>query len=407
MIINLPPLEPWQADVAKDLIDIKGTGKIFSIVSSRQCGKSILLAETVIHFAGNNPNTTSIITEPTFGQNKQIFGTIKQMLSQTTITESINNSDFTIVLVNGSKIICKSIAQRDGLRGFTCDFLLVDEAAFVSEDAFPLILPWTNAKNAPILLVSTPLFPEGTFYNFWSKPDNIKYFSYDWSKYDKSKYLSKDRLEYFRKQMPKAQFEAEFLGKWILDGAYTFHNILNCVKKSNKKPIYGGIDWGVGNSGDYTVIVLMDEDQNMTDIYYWNDKSPNEQINFIANIINSNPTLLKIHAETNSLGAVYVDQLKQLLKKRNILKGFTTTNDSKRRIIENLATDFEQEKIGILDNDELISQLNHYATEKTKTGITYNAIKGFHDDCCMALGMCNDFFHNKGGNYNISMVGHR
>lgn len=403
--INLPRLEPWQLDVAKDLVDIKGSGKIFSIVSSRQCGKSILLSEAAIHFAGNNANTTTIITEPTFGQNKQLFGTIKQFLSQTPIVKSINNSDFTLELINGSKIICKSIAQRDALRGFTCDFLLVDEACFVDEAAYPLILPWTNAKNAPILLVSTPLFPEGTFYNFWSKPDNIKYFSYDWSKYDKSKYLSPERLEYFRKQMPKAQFEAEFLGKWMIEGAYTFKNVLKCIKeKSKNKPVYGGIDWAVGNSGDYTVIVLMDEYQNIVDLYYWNDKSPNEQLQEIAKVINNNPTLVKVNAETNSLGAVYVDQLKQLLKKRAILKEFTTTNESKRRIIENLATDFEQETIGIIDDEELLSQLNHYATEKTKTGITYNALSGYHDDMCMALAMCNDFYHTKKGNYSITFT---
>lgn len=403
MTIQLPHLEPWQADVAKDLLNIKGSGKIFSILSARQCGKSILLAEAVIHFAGNNAGTTSIITEPTFGQNKQIFGTITSFLRQTPIVSKINNGDFSIEFVNGSKIICKSIAQRDGLRGFTCDFLLVDEACFVSEDAYPLIIPWTNAKNAPILLVSTPLFPQGTFYNFWANPDGEKYFSYDWSKYDKSKFLSADRLEYFRKQMPKAQFEAEFLGKWILDGAYTFNNIMNCIKSSSKKPKYAGIDWAVGNSGDYTVVVLMDEDQCMTGLYYWNDKTPNDQLKMIADILNSNDTIVKVHAETNSLGAVYIDQLKQLLKKRSILQGFTTNNESKRRIIENLAADFENNKIGIIKDDELISQLNHYATEKTKTGLTYNAVPGFHDDMCMALGMCNDFFHSN-SNYTFSML---
>lgn len=403
MNINLPRLEPWQMDVAKDLTNIKGSGKIFSVLSSRQCGKSVLMAEALIHFAGNNPGTVSIITEPTFSQNKQIFATIKSFLVQTPIVKSMNNSDMSIELTNGSKIICKSCAQRDGLRGFTCDFLAVDEACFTSEDIWPLILPWTNAKNAPILMVSTPLFPEGTFYNFWSNPDNVTYFSYNWSKYDKSKYLSKERLEYFRKRMPKHQFEAEFLGKWILDGAYVFKNVTHCIiEKDNLAPKYAAIDWSLGNGGDYTVVVLMNDMHNITDLYYWNDISPNEQLEKIANIINSNTTLKSVKAEQNSLGTVYIDQLKQKLLRKQILHSFLTTNDSKKEIIENLAADFENNAIGILDDDELISQLNHYTIEKTKNGYTYNALKGFHDDMCMALAFCNSHFHTKKGNYSIS-----
>lgn len=405
--LQLPKLEKWQLDVAKDLVNIRGSGKIFSIVAVRQCGKSVLMAEALIHFAGNNSNTISILVEPTFPQCKNIFSTIKKWIQDTPIIESINNSEMSLTLINKSKIICKSAAQKDSLRGFTADFLAVDEACFISSDVWPLILPWTNAKNAPILMVSTPLFPEGSFYNFWSNPDGEKYFSYDWSTYDTSKYLSPERLEYFRKTMPKWQFEAEFEAKWVTNGAYTFTNYNNCIYKEKPKdpPIYAGIDFGVGNDGDYTVVALINKNHEVNDVIYFNNIDPHNQIIKLASIINDNPTLKSVLAEQNSIGNVYISELKQRLKLKHILHSFNTTNDSKRKIIEDLCSDFIQENIKIPDDSEVISQISHYATEKTPSGkITYNAVNPYHDDIVMALAICNSHFHNKNGQYNIKFI---
>lgn len=388
--IQMPKLEPWQKDVADCLVNIRGSGKIFSVCSSRQCGKSILMAEVLIYFAGNNNNTVSIIVEPTFNQCKNIFNTIETWLRQTDIVEKYNNQEMSILLINGSKIICKSGAQRESLRGFTCDFLAVDEACFLPEDIYPLILPWTNAKNAPILLVSTPLFKEGTFYNFWSNPDGKTSFSFDWSKYDKSKYLSKDKLEYFRKTMPKNQFEAEFLGKWIEDGSYCFTNISKCTRNDNndiQNIEYVGIDWGTGQGNDYTWITFMNNNGDVS-VKYFNDIDTANQIDIIADIINKIPTLKKVLVEKNSIGKVFGDNLKTKLINKSILEFFNTVNDTKKEIIEDLITAFSNELINLPNDPELISQLLHYTVEKTKTGYTYNGLKGYHDDACISLGLC-------------------
>lgn len=397
MKVILPKLEPWQKDVADCLTDIRGSGKIFSVLSSRQCGKSILMAEVLIHFAGNNNNTTSIIVEPTFNQCKNIFETITKWVNEQPFIEKINRQEMSIIFINGSKIICKSCAQRDALRGFTCDFLCIDEACYVTEDIYPIILPWANAKNAPILLVTTPLFREGTFYNFWSNPDGETSFSFDWSTYDKSKYLTAKKLEYFRKTMPKAQFEAEFLGKWIEDGSYCFTNVNACVRKDELKdfkPICCGIDWGTGQGQDYTWLTFFDEDHN-AEVVYFNDIDTVKQVDKIAGILNSYNTLRCVQVEKNSIGLVFAEQLKTKLNKKSILKLFTTNNDSKKEIIEDLVTAFSKNELTIPNDPELISQLLHYTVEKTKTGYTYNGLKGYHDDGCMSMGMAYNCFKKK------------
>ena len=64
---------------------------------------------------------------------------------------------------------------------------------------------------------------------------------------------------------------------------------------------------------------------------------------------------------------------------------FHTTNQSKARIVESLALAFERERIGIIPDDNLISELKAYTTERTPSGlIKYGAPDKMHDDDVIA-----------------------
>lgn len=407
MTLNFPSLEPWQQDVYSAMEDCYGTGKVFVVKSRRQIGKSILCTIKLIDACITKPGSISIMIEPTLTQCRRVYQDIIKWLKDTPLLESYNNALLEITFKNGSQIIFKSGEQRDKLRGYTVTgILILDEAAFLQDDIIQICLPFCDANNAPLLMVSTPMFKDGLFYKFYNEADNKTSYAFDWSTYDVSKYITPEKLKFYQNTMTEAKFKTEMLGLFLEDGGYVFKNIINCIKpKSNNPPIYAGLDWAIGNGGDYTVLVLMDELHNIVDLYYWNDIEPTEQIAKLASIINSYPSLKAVNAEQNSIGAVYISQLKNLLEKPTILKSFVTSNDSKKRIIEDLATDFVKENIGIIDDPILISQLQHYAMEKTKTGYTYNGASNFHDDCCMALSMCNDFFHNhSNGTYNFSVL---
>ena len=395
MKIQFPKLEPWQQDVYNAMKDCYGTGKVFTVCSRRQIGKSVLCSIKLIETALLLPGSISIMIEPTLTQSRRVYNDICKWLKDSNLLEHCNNSLLEIKFKNGSEIIFKSGEQRDRLRGFTVTgILILDEAAFLTDDIIQICLPFCDANNAPLLLVSTPMFKDGLFYKFYSQADNKTSFSFNWSKYDVSKYITPEKLKFYEATMTEAKFKTEMLGLFLEDGGFVFKNILNCIKNVQNKPIYGGLDWAIGNGGDYTVLTLMDEEQNVTEIYYWNDIEPTQQLAKLASIINSYPTLKKINAEQNSIGAVYISQLKKQLNKPHIINSFVTSNDSKKRIIENLATDFVKGLIHIPEDTELIKQLQHYAMEKTKSGYTYNGVTGFHDDCVMSLAMCNDLFHN-------------
>lgn len=140
----------------------------------------------------------------------------------------------------------------------------------------------------------------------------------------------------------------------------------------------------------------------MVFIEYFNDKTPTEQIDRIVRLIEQYQPI-KITVESNSIGNIYFDMLQKRVKRR-ILK-FTTTNDSKNKIIDKLGIALENQEIGILRDEELLTELRMYAAERTKTGkITYNAPSGYKDDAVMSLAICWDSLFTNKGNYNISLV---
>ena len=136
------------------------------------------------------------------------------------------------------------------------------------------------------------------------------------------------------------------------------------------------------------MLSFLDANANAVDFIRLNNMSPVEQIDAIAGKLNTIPSLKKVVVEQNSIGNVYFDMLNKY-SRHSILTKFNTTNESKRRIIEQLATAFQNENIHIPNDRELINQLQHYAVEKTAKGYTYNG-QGAHDDYVISLAMAYD-----------------
>lgn len=400
MTIRFPTLEEWQKVVYDDVHIARSSGNIFVVKSKRQVGKSCLAALLLIEY-GLKEKCISVVVEPTQAQSRRLFKQIYDMMQPTGLVKSANSQLLTMEFSNGSEILFKSAEQRDALRGFTVSgILVIDEAAFIPDPIFEILYPTCDANNAPILVISTPLFCSGEFYNLYTRGMNGDKHtkSYNWSEYDTSKYLSKEKLEHYRETISSLKFKSEYLGEFISEGSYIFGEINGCVYsgKGEEKPVYAGIDWGAGNGGDYTVIMLMDKYGTVTDIHAFNDLGPVEQIERIASIIKSHPSIKTVCVEMNSIGTIYYDMLKKAI--RTDIRRFVTTNDSKRDIIEQLITAFQTKNVGIPYDEELLLELQHYSVEKTTKGYTYNGTDGVHDDYVMALALAYDTYKKKRGN---------
>lgn len=403
--IVLPRLKPWQKDVYDEVAHQGGSGRKFVLKSSRQKGKSVLANVLLLTYAFEY-KSTSVVVEPVMAQSRRMYKQICDWLADAGVIKSANATLLTIEFINGSEILFKSAEMDDNLRGFTVSkngILVIDEGSFIKQSAYEILWPITEACQAPTLVISTPLFKDSEFYSLYmqGKSDEFPYVkSFDWQNYDLTEMMPPDKIEYFRKTMTPLRFRSEILGEFIDDGSYVFGDFTKNYGFSEKPPKYAGIDWATGKNekDDYSCLVLMDEDKVMTDIKYFRVIDPMDLVDRLSQIINTTPSLVSVNVEENSLGEVYRSALKRKMKRPTILKSFLTTNQSKRRIIEQLIKAFSEEDITILDDVRLKEQLQHYEIEKTPTGkITYNAQSGFNDDAVMALAIVYDAARKNAG----------
>lgn len=405
--ITITGIKPYkhQQDVINQLIG--GKGKTVVVNSSRQKGKTYLCSQLLLYFAINRPNTSNFFVSPTLKQAKNIFKFIVAGLSQTGVIKSKNSTDLIITFINGSQILFKSAEQRDALRGYTADFLIIDEAAFIPDDIFYLILPWTDAKKAPMLICSTPWIKSGFFWTYFNygleRSHNC--ITVDWSdeRYRKSieKILPPDRLAEYKKILPKNVYETDYLGHFLDDDGTVFTNLSNCIKFTEMTPtdrLYVGIDWSNQGENDDTVISIFNEKGEQVYLKYFNKLSPLRQIDLICKELEPVAgNIAVIVCETNSIGTPYTDLLKsksQLLAQK--VQGFNTSNASKNTLVANFQVALEGNEISLLPDEKQKAQFGYFtANYNPKTrNVSYAAPQGLNDDLVLGTLFAYEAFKN-------------
>lgn len=412
MKITLPKLNIWQRDLVDDYLQ-NTTGKWFLVKAPRQVGKSCALEYLLVYSSLSEKNSVSIAISPTISQARKLYNDI--VLFAGKLIAKSNGSLLYIEFINGSNIHFKSAEQGDSVRGFTTKrkgILVVDEAAYISKDWFySVVVPIANVYNSDIFLFSTPKYKQGLFYELFTS-DSEHIHIHDWSKYDLSKYLTPELLELYRQQLPKMSFQSEYLAEFIDGEGSVFTDFKRCVGEVNfdsKRPLHISIDWGTGTGSDDTAITLGQYDGDKMLIakqIYFNDKKTNQTTDYILDIIKMYVRRgyleINIVVEHNSIGQIYFDILKDKIdefednynynqpdfnKEIEInISQFTTTNKSKKKIIERLTMAFENNAIVIPDDAKLLTQLSMFeATINSNGTVVYKGANNSHDDLVMSL----------------------
>lgn len=397
--IKLFPLEPWQ----KDLFDLYSTyprNKWFVIKAKRQVGKSICLEGLLIAASLKKPGSFSLFVSPVMQQARKVYNDVNRIAYS--IIRSANGSNLELTFINGSVVKFGSAQQADSLRGFTVKnsgLLVVDEAAFCSDDVFyQILVPTTNVFKSDIFIVSTPKFKRGFFYNLWIKglEEGGKVISVDWNNYDTSKFLPSETLELYRQEMPRLAFQSEFLAEFIDGEGSVFTDFKRCfgnyTLQTNLDTVIG-VDWGTGTGNDNTVLTvgqLKDGKIGISEQVVFNDKNAKETISEIVKLCNRLKDRgiqnIEVVVEKNSIGNVYGQLLIDALPESIQFTYFNTSNRSKDRIVKQLITCFENDRIVLPNDQKLSTELALYQCTISSTGQpVYNAPSGQHDDRVMSL----------------------
>ena len=353
----------------------------------------------LLHYAINYAHTDNAMISPTIPQARKVFKEIVNGIYNSGIIKKKNETLLEIELINGSTIFFKSAEMSDGLRGFKVSgIIILDEAAYLTDDILELVLPWRQVSNAPMLLVSTPKIRNGSFYSYWvqglEEDANVK--SVDWCDWDTSCMISDDMIKQYQRVMTANQFKSEILGEWLDDDGMVFTNISSNIldyEVTASTAYYGGIDFGAGNTGDYTSITIFNEKGEMVFLDYFNDLGTFQQVDRIISDLEPFLDKMKnVYAENNSIGSPFIDLILKTAKERrltqltNCLERWTTSNSSKQKLVTQFCAGLEHSEVKLLNDRVLINQLSSYeATYNVKTQtITYNGAYGTHDDSVMS-----------------------
>lgn len=396
----------WQKDAAKIFESLQPSEKM-TILASRQKGKSFFLSQVVLYVCINRPKSVSYYVNPTNNQNRSRFRDFVNILGGNPLISKLNESTFEIRFKNGSSINFLSAESGDNLRGNTCKnggVCILDECAFISDDVITTILtPYVTVHKANMILVSTPRFKRGYFYEAYIDAVNgVPGYKYiDVSDYDNSFFITEEQIEDYRRKYTPLKFQNEILGQFGDLGSGVFGDFESVYKTPDDiDPVYCGIDFS-STGEDLTALVFFNKKHEMCRLWYDKDiKDPVDRINKIIEIINSYPTLKHVVCETNSIGAIYISLLRKGMSRPSILEEFTTTNESKRRIIENLASCISQKTLTLLKHPLLEYQLGVMEVKPlTNNNYTYDAAHGSNGHCDLVMATAfavNSFETNKG-----------
>lgn len=185
----------------------------------RQVGKSEVVSEKALRLARDYAGTTTMIIAASQRQSSLLFEKVHaRCASDGSGVEFSEKPTMTkILLTNGSRIYCMPTGRTGHfIRGFTIDFLIADEAAFIPEMVWLAIEPTIAVSRSTrgfgwIILLSTPFGKGGYFYESFLDSD---FRSFHISS-ESCKRISKSFLSKKRKSMSKQQYAQEWLGEFV------------------------------------------------------------------------------------------------------------------------------------------------------------------------------------------------
>ena len=381
---------PKQRELINGIIESKCKYHIASI--GRQFGKSLMGINLALYWAINHGPCKILWISPVYSQTTKVHKELMQAIGGTNIVQSNNYSSNEIQLRNGSTIMFRSAERYDNIRGLTLDYAIIDEAAFIKDDAYAeAIKPTLLVRGKKVLFISTPK-GKNWFYNLYQlglSPDYPNYKAYAGSSYD-TPYIDKKEIEDAQRTIPKNVFQQEYLAKFIDSGGEVFTDIDNNTFSQYTPPIgkvYCGID--LGKQEDYTVATFIDSKGKVIDIYRNNKQEWTTMTQDILVLIRKyNATTM---VEVNSIGDVIFEQIKRQWSDTH---PFVTSSKSKNEIIEGLILDMNELTVKIPSKGlfpALYSELSVFTYEynpKTRN-IRYGHPAGLHDDTVISLAIVN------------------
>ena len=366
--------------------------KFCSVACGRQFGKSLLGQNLMLYWLLSNPKQKAGWVSPIFSQAKKVFNELENASNK--IIKSSNKADLTITFINGSTIQFLGAERYDSIRGFSFNYVVIDEAAFIKEQAVnEAIFPTLSAIGKKCLIISTPK-SKNWFYTHYLKGfnDGGDYISFQGISTD-NPHIDANFIAEQANSLPTDIFRQEYLAEFSEATNDVFRGLDNvCILNEwtppqRSKSYYFGVDTGLSN--DYTVLTILDESGRCCYIKRFNGVTIEQAGKTIISELKRYP-IRGGYCETNNIGKAIFE----ILKRENIkVKGFTTTQESKLKGVRALIQDIEDGTLELPSKNlfpALYNELSSFTYKVSANGkLSFSHPNGAHDDCVDSLFLSN------------------
>lgn len=392
-------LDPWQAEVMK-------TDGNICLCSGRQVGKSEVVSRKAGKFAVENRNKVIMVIASVERQAYLLLEKILYYLEdnhKNMIKQGKNRpTKSKVQLRNGSIIYCLPTGLTGaGIRGYTVDLLIADEAAFIPEDVWTAVTPMLAVTKGKQMLLSTPHGTGSYFYRCFLPDSGFTKFhvsSEDCPRKDQ------DFLDREKARMTKLQYAQEYLGEFVdaLKQVFPDELIKACMIAKRRPNIIKGRAYYLGVD-----IARMGEDLSTFEIIQREGDVAFHIENITTKHTLTTQTTLKIlelesqynfkqiFVDDGGMGVGVFDQLlsddktkRKVVASNNLARPLTRDEKKKRTVLKtdtynNLLMMMEQRRIHLLDDDSVFHSLKSIQFENTDDGHT----KYFGNDAHIADGL--------------------
>ena len=265
---------------------IKEKSRFRVLITGRRFGKTYLAINELAKFASKS-NQKVWYVAPTYRQAKQIVWTeLKQKLIEHKWVKNINHSDLTFLLKNNSTITLRGSDNENALRGVGINFLVIDEFADVSKEAwYEVLRPTLSDTGGHALFCGSPRGFGNWSYELFKQGETNK----DWSSFKfttlEGGQVSKKEIEQAKQDLDIRTFQQEYEATFVNYSGmiyYNFNRQKNIIEtyKRNHAFLHIGLDFNVDPMTavvcyiERDIIIVVDEIQ----IYSSNTQEMCEEI---------------------------------------------------------------------------------------------------------------------------------
>jgi hypothetical protein len=233
----------------KQVVESKARFKV--LVTGRRFGKTHLAIRELIKNA-SLPNKMVWFVCPSYRQAKQVcWSGLKERLKDLKWIKKTNESDLSITLVNGSVIALRGADRSyDSLRGVGLDYLVMDEFADISSEAwFEVLRATLSDRKGGAMFTGTPRGYGNWAYDLFCKGlEDKDWKSFQFTTLDGGQ-VDNDEVEAAKNDLDERTFRQEYLATFeTYSGAiyYNFEREQNVkTVKDNNTTLHIGMDFNI------------------------------------------------------------------------------------------------------------------------------------------------------------------